>query len=341
VLRRIMLVAAAFLSVAGFAPAAAHAASCAPAAAATYRHSFDGPSGSVTVTAQQPLCSGQSQSFALAAYTAGSATSNAGQFLYSTDRGSITAAKRSLTLKVTLPRCYTQVNAFVGSDVINEATSSASPYGDAELGSPSGPGSRSAGPPARYSGGTTDCTPSPTVTFASSCDGAFTATLTNSDRAGTYAAFVADGSLIRVAPGASRQLAGPARGGLTIRTSTFETYVGTWQTPAGCTATAAPPTAAPAAPPGIGPSAGGEGAGGPEPTPSATTASPATTAGLADDWYTPAATTAPTTTAVATSRSSMSAGSVVAIALGLLLIVGGGFLLTRVIRTIREDPGSG
>ncbi|SNY33324.1 hypothetical protein [Paractinoplanes atraurantiacus] len=329
VLRRFVFLLAA--SSAALAPGAAYATTpitdqaCVSAAAATYRHTFDGPSGSVTVTAAKPLCSGQTQTFALASYTAGAPSSNARPFVYSTDRGSITASKRTLSLKVTLPSCYTQVEAIKGTALAYEGTNA-----PADL-----------LPSATYSGGTRSCAPAPTVTFDNACDGSFTGTLANSDQASTDAVFLTGDRLLRLPPGASRTLTAKAGTTLTIRTNTFTTYAGSWRQPTDCATiapSAAPPTTAATTTPT--PTTGGEGAGAPASTPaslipsSASTTSDLTDAGA---WY-PATPTTPAVATASQSSSTMSTGSVLAIALGLLLMVGGGFLLVRVLRTLREEP---
>ncbi|MFC3743099.1 hypothetical protein, partial [Paractinoplanes deccanensis] len=300
------------------------AAACVSAAAATYSHTLDGEAGTATITATTPLCSGQSQTFALASYTAGAPTSNARPFVFSTDRGSITAAKRSLSLKVAVPGCYTQVETIKGTTLAYEGSNAPGDTLDS------------------YRGGSKDCSPAPTVTFDNSCDGSFTATLANSDRAGTDAVFLTGDRLLRLAPGTSKKVTARSPSTLTVRTSTFTTYTGTWRQPTTCAAVPAP-TTSPAAPsaassptgasPGGSPS-GGSGAGGPASTPAAST-----TADLSDtsDWY--PATPAPTATdTTAMSDSGLSTGSILAIAFGLLLMVGGGFLLVRVLRTLRDEP---
>ena len=303
---------------------------CVSSAAATYRHTLDGARGTATITAVRPLCSGQSQSFALVSYTAGAPSTAAGQFIYSTDRASVDAAHRSVTLEVAVPACYTQVDAIIGTDLVTETTSGALPYGSTALGAPTGPGSRSAGRLAWYRGGSTTCAATPKVTFTNACDGSFGATLANDERAAVTAVFVTGGRLIRLAPGRSTSLPGPAGGTLTLRDSTFTTYVGSWRPPAtGCTtAPATTPAVATAAPP-ASPSAVAA---------SAPTATPPTsTAAAAADGpvFAPPAAAATTEPTVAVARSGAGAGSLLAIVFGLLLIGGGLFLLTRVIKAMR------
>ncbi|MBU2670673.1 hypothetical protein KOI35_44955 [Actinoplanes bogorensis] len=319
----LLAIATAGLIIAPAAPAFA-AAPCSAADSATYRHTFDGNSGQTTISPVRPLCDGQKQSFALIAYTAG--TANAGQFVYSTDRATITSTTRSVTLDVVVPPCYAQVDAVFGSELVDEATSSDNPYGSRTLGAA---GSRSAGPPAHYRGGSSDCTPAPKVAFTSACDGSYTATLSNAANANVSAAFLVAGRLLRLAPGRSTTVDGVKGGSLTIRDSAFTSYVGTWRPPAiGCTTVTTPPASA-------------------VPTTQLAAPLPPSVPGLASVPATAAATTdapglvyaAPTTTAApapATTKKGMSMGSIIAIAFGLVLIGGGAILLTRVIKAIRE-----
>ena len=325
----LVLAAAGALGTTLAAPATAATAPCVSADDATYRHTFDGAGGTATITAVRPLCKGQSQSFALVSYTAGAPSANAGQFVYSTDRDAVTAARRSVTLEVAVPRCYTQVDAIFGTELTTESTHPAAPYSDTMLGAASGPGRRSAGPLAWYRGGSTACTPAPKVSYTNACDGTFTATLANDAGAGVTAVFVTDGRLVRLAPGRSTTLRAPAGGTLTVRDSTFTTYVGSWRPPATGCSSAAP--SAPAAVPGSVPSRPGATA------TSAGTPSPALTTEAGDERVLAPEPVPTTTTPVAAPAAGggRSAGSVLAIAFGVLLIGGGLFLLTRVLRTLR------
>ncbi|WP_127501214.1 hypothetical protein [Actinoplanes solisilvae] len=308
---------------------AAAAETCVGASSATYRHTFNGGNGRATITAVRPLCPGQTQSFGLIAYTAGAPGGNAGQFTYSSDRASITSAARSVTLDVVVPPCFAQVVAVTGTELLEEVTSAANPYGSKTLGAP---GSRSSGPQALYTGGSAECAPAPKVTFTNACDGSYTATLANGATANVNAAFLISGRLTRLAPGRSKTVRAPAGGTLTIRDNTFTTYVGSWRPPeAGCTTTPAQqPTAPAAALPTRAVTAAPE-------APSAAAAPTATTTTDAGD--APAMFAPPTATATAeaaTAARGMSTGSILATSMGLLLIGGGGFLLVRVLRTIRE-----
>ncbi len=309
------------------ASAAAGAAPCISASAATFRHSFHGPSGTATVTAARPLCSGQSQSFALVSYTAAG-----GLFVYDVARAKITSTRSSVRLKVAIPSCTTQVYALAGTTVLNETTSSAPAYAGTTLGSVT---SRSAGPLAEYADDSAACTPTPQVTFTNACDRTFRATVTNADSANVPAVLILGERLIRVAPGRSTTIPAAAGATLTFRASNRTTYVGTWRAPAtGCTAVPVA-TGASSSPP-SGPAA--------LPVESlAATASPApsqsTDAGTVPDSIyrdtNPAALDAKDAAAAPADRG-MSAGSVLAIILGLLLMVGGGVILTKLIQANRR-----
>jgi hypothetical protein len=311
-------------------PASASASTCVSASAATYRHTFDGAAGTATITATRPLCSGQSQTFALVSYTTGAYGSASGQFIYETASASVTATNRSVTLNVAVPSCYTQVEAIFGTSFQTESTSTAPLYGTARLGATS----RSQGALAWYAGGSTACTARPAVTFTNACDGTFTALLSN--RGGTPAVFVTGSRRIRVYPGASTTLK-PAKGStLTIRDSSFTTYIASWRSPAGgCAAAAAPAT--PAATPAT--------AAPPTTTPSSASvsASPSPSASSSSSPYSspnPAFSTSPAALAPAASSDNsaggMSTTSVIAIIMGLLMIATGAAAITWLIRLNRQ-----
>ncbi|GID32171.1 hypothetical protein [Paractinoplanes brasiliensis] len=310
---------------AGTASAVSAAEPCTSAASATFRHTFSGISGKTTISSVRPLCAGQKQAFALVAYTAGSG--NRGQFVYSTDRKTITSTNRTVNLDVVVPPCRATVDAVLGAELLDEAATPESPYGSRTLGAP---GSRSAGPLAHYRGGSVDCAPAPTVTFVNACDGTFTATLANATSANVSAVFLVSGRLTRLAPGRSTRVDGPRGGSLTIRDSNFTSYVGTWRPPAsGCDSAAPPPPSAPAVLP---------------TTPLSATTSPSAPVPSAPSTVTtmdPPAVgyPAPEDTSeslVAVAKKNMSIGSVIAIAFGLVLIGGGIILLVRVLRSLRE-----
>src|SRR5690242_3161082 len=109
--------AAVFLTTAP-APASAAPAACVPASTATFRHTFDGPAGTATITADRPLCPGQARAFSLVSYTAGTT----GRYLYDQDRATVTATRPTVRLKVTVPPCTTDVYAVTGTAVPTETT---------------------------------------------------------------------------------------------------------------------------------------------------------------------------------------------------------------------------
>jgi hypothetical protein len=311
----LLLAALAAFATASATPAAAAvtlaAPGCVSAAAATYRHTFDGPGGTVTITATTPLCAGQTQPFTLASYTA----SDSGRFIYDRSSGTITRTNRSLTLNVDVPSCAGAVTAAQGRTAPTEDTGA------------------TADALADYTGGAGECAPRAQVTFTNACDGTFTARLTNPAGARAPAVFLAGTRLIRVGPGRSTTLTATAGSTLTIRANTFTTYVGTWRTPTtGCDSApvTTPPTSAAAAP-----------------QPPALTTSPAALPGSAlptttdaDPVMTPGAafSTSPAavSTAASISKTGMGAGSVLAIGIGLVMIGAGGVALAYLIRELRK-----
>lgn len=296
---------------------------CSSAASATYRHSFDGPEGTVAVTATQPLCAGERQAFSLASYT----ISNPGSFLYDRASGTISSANGRLSLAVAVPSCATGVTAVLGTGLPTETTGGVTDDGF-RLGSA---GSRSTGPVAWYSSGATTCSPAARVTFVNACDGRLTATLAN-DGAGLTAVFVAGGRLIRVAPGRATTVRAAPGGTLTVRASTFTTYIGTWRPPAaGCaSAITAPPAASAGARPPVAPTV--------TVTSFHAPTSPATFVAEERAPEFPIGPAAQNTSAAAaqSADSGMSAGSIVTTTIGLLMVVIGATVLTRLIRDLRR-----
>jgi hypothetical protein len=301
------------------------------AADATYRHSFDGAGGTVTISAVRPLCGGQTQAFTLVSYTAGGFAA-AGQFVYDTDQASIGARHRAVTLRVAVPACYAQVDAIIGTGVRSESTSSAAPYGTATLGSPSGNGSRSAGAPAWYAGGNTTCAAIPAVTFDNACDGTLTATVSNGAAANVQAVFLTGSRRIRLPAGHSTTVTAGRGGSLTIRDNSFTTYVGSWHTPLTACPTPTPAEVAlpaPAATRAVAATLAATLATSPSPT-STFTAEPAAPG------YSVNPDALPTARPTALASTGMGAGSLIAIAAGLLLIGGGLAAITYLIRSNRR-----
>ncbi|WP_433377133.1 hypothetical protein ACQPZX_09185 [Actinoplanes sp. CA-142083] len=318
-MRRLLLVLAGLASVLALSavPAAASAkATCVP----SYRHSFNGAAGTLTITGSP--CAGQSQSVTLVSYAAGAA-----QFVYDSATGTITSAHRSLTLKVTVPGCAAQVDAFFGTGLKTETTSAAAPYGTATLGS----SGRSTGPLAWYAVGATACTPAPTVTYAMACDGTFTATLANAADANVTAVFLTGNRRIRVSPGRSTTVKVARSQTLTVRDSSFTTHVAVWRAPATtCTTTApaATPTQAATTTPQL-----------PVAQPTITSPSPSRSA-TPTHTYANAPAAYPqipdhTTAATAAAKTGLGTGSIIAILIGLLMIGTGVAAITWLVRMNR------
>jgi hypothetical protein len=306
------------------APAAA-AAACEPP---TFRHSFTGAAGTATITPLRRLCPGQSETFTLAAYTAPAQPGPGGLFVYDVSRATLTPGKQSVTLKVSVPSCFTHVYAVRGTVVPTETTTTA--YTGSVLGSPE---SRSSGPAARHLGGSSPCAVAPAVIFTNRCDRTFTARVSNAATATVPAVVFRNGRLTRIAPGRATTLTAGAGSTLTFRASNFTTYVGTWRSPTTpCTpaATASATATVPALE--LSPLAGVA----PSSTPSSSLPAAAGEPELPALAMPPAA--SPTATATdSMARAGMSTGSMLAIALGFLLMGGGVVLLMRLIRASRES----
>jgi len=237
-------------ALAGIAPAAyagGHGESCVSASDATYTHSFNGPGGTATITAVKPLCAGESQDFSLVSYTAPKKSYAVPQFVYDAETDRIDAGHRSVSLDVSVPGCFTQVDTIFGASILNEITGSGTQYGNAKVGSSAGIGSRSSGGAAWYNGGDGICAPRPSVTFAGDCDGVLHIHLSNNASATVDAVFLVDGKRVRVRPGQTADRTADAGKPVTIRDNSFSTTTGAWTKPSGCaTPPVVPPTTTPA-----------------------------------------------------------------------------------------------
>jgi hypothetical protein len=334
--RRLLLVLvsiALFLIVPASAASASTPTGCVSAATATYKHTFDGPGGTASITAVEPLCSGQRQTFSLVSYTAASAGFAYPQFVYGVETATIDAKHRTVRLAVTVPGCYAQVDLIFGTGVLNEVLNTDTHYGSLKLGSPVGIGSRSVGPVAGYNGGASPCVTTPIVTYSNGCSGSFSATLANGSDANVDAVFIVAGHRIRVAPGTTTTVAAAKRGSLSIRDDTFTTHISTWQTPTtGCTTTpTTPSTAATTTSP-----AGAT----PSPTTTTTTAksTPTATATLDPSPANGGLATAsiePGTTATALPTTGPGNGSLLIVGLGLLMVGIGVLVLIRLLQGLR------
>lgn len=207
---------------------------CVTAKNATYRHTFNGPAGTATITADSPLCQGQEQPFSLVSYTAPDAAFAVPQFMYDYETKSITAATRSLTFQIDVPACYTQVDFVVGTEIYNPLTGTQ--YGDRKVGSSGAPGNMSSGPDAWYNGGNRPCSPRPTASLTSQSDG-MRVTLGNGSTANIDAAFKVtsgDGDqFVRVAKGETKtiKILPTDATQVTVIDNTFRTTTGKWRKP--------------------------------------------------------------------------------------------------------------
>jgi hypothetical protein len=209
---------------------------CVSAKDATYKHTFNGPAGTATITAVSPLCSGQTQPFSLVSYTAPDAAFTVPQFLYDSETKSITSTTRSLSFKVDVPACYTQVDFVFGSQIFNPLDGIV--YGNRKVGSRDGaPGNTSSGPEAWYNGGNRACSPKPTVSFTSVSDGTLKVNLSNGSTANIDAAFTVTAggtsTFYRVAKGTTTtvKIQPSAASNVVVLDNTFRTTNGKWKRP--------------------------------------------------------------------------------------------------------------
>ena len=214
---------------------------CVSAESAEYEHTFDGPKGTATVRLKGtlPLCQGQSQDFTLVSYFAPRPEFAVPQYVHDSDTGSVTPEASSVTLDVTLPDCFTQVDLiFGGKDEIIDPLDGRKLYGDKLLGSKGAPGNRSSGPHGGWNGGAKSCT-QPAAEFVSDCDGSVVVNVSNK---GKFAApFVVTGEdgftrTVSVEPGRSKPVRVPpaAAGKITVTSEERAVASGGWQRPRDC-----------------------------------------------------------------------------------------------------------
>jgi len=140
---------------------------CTSLEAATYTHTFDGPTGKASITLTNgPLCAGLSQAFALVAYTAPAATFQLPQFVMDSSVKYFTAPKSegelipsTLEFQVEVPTCYAQVDFVKGERVISPLKDKNDLYGSRKVAYWNG------------NGGNGVCTDKPEATPLSDCDG--------------------------------------------------------------------------------------------------------------------------------------------------------------------------
>lgn len=205
---------------------------CTSAANATYTHTFNGPAGTATITANSALCAGQSQPFTLISYTAPNSSFAVPQFMYDYEVKSIAPGTRSVTFTVDVPACFTQVDFVWGNNPVNPLTGSV--YGDTKIGSGGAPGNRSTGPNGWYNGGNRACAPKPSVSVTYAADCTATATFSNGSTANVDAAFaVTDATgatqFLRQVKGGSQnaKFARTAAATVTVEDNTFVTTTAT------------------------------------------------------------------------------------------------------------------
>jgi Flp pilus assembly protein TadG len=216
--------------------------SCVTAAKETYHHTFvpTNAYADATITADKPLCPGESQPVTLVSYTAQYTDSSWPQWVYYTQSGTVTASTRSLSFHVNAPACYTQIDYVFRAAPIDPLDNSEW-YGSDKLGDSSSPGNRSTGPNGWYHGGSADCDPQPTESFAATCTG-LQVKITNEPAANVDAVVVvtdATGASQRkhVAPGGSGSVTVAAANASTVTVrdnNTLATMTGHWTRPGGC-----------------------------------------------------------------------------------------------------------
>jgi LPXTG-motif cell wall-anchored protein len=159
---------------------------CVSAQDADYKHTFDGPKGTATISVDgDPLCAGQQQDFLLVSYFAPSKEFALPQYVFDHQIGTLSATRATVTLDVKLPPCWTQVDlVWGGNSELIDPLDGSKYYGDKKLGSPKAPGNRSTGPKGWYNGAGTEgvkCT-QPQSTYVPACDGSVTVHLSNSGK---------------------------------------------------------------------------------------------------------------------------------------------------------------
>ncbi|KXK63154.1 hypothetical protein AWW66_04240 [Micromonospora rosaria] len=159
---------------------------CVDAEKARYTHEFAGREGTAKITLTNgPLCAGQEQDVALVSYLAPSARFATPQYVFDTSVkkfagvGEGELQQATLEFKVEVPACFTQVDFVFGSEIIDPLDDDSPRYDNRKIGSDSGIGARSEGPPAWYNGGEDTCVAAPAVEPTFDCEGSVTLALTN------------------------------------------------------------------------------------------------------------------------------------------------------------------
>jgi hypothetical protein len=220
-------------------------ANCVPADKVEFTHTFNGATGTATVSldGKKPVCAGGDQSFALISYTS-SKVPGAALKKFDSSAGVISPKLSKLALKVKLPPCYTKVYLVWGSAIIDPITTTGAKYGDSVLGSIGKPGNGSKGPVGVYEGGSAECTARPSVTFANTCDNVTISLINDGIQPAVFvgASKVGDGAYkpfsdpVTVDPGKKATLGvNPALPGLSVKvTSGTFSQEHSWTAPAAC-----------------------------------------------------------------------------------------------------------
>jgi len=210
---------------------------------ATFHHTFgvreNQATATVTLDDDVKLC--DDEPVTLVSYFAPRPKFAVPQYLFDHQTGIITNAQRTLTLTATLPACNTQADLFFGGEdaIIKELTENGPRYGDRKLGSTTGKGARSAGPPAWFNGGTKGCN-QPDVTTVAQCDGTVDVNLSNTGDLSRYAVdfTVKAGDFtktVTVAPGKAETVRVPyGAGQIVVTADGMPTRTVDWAWPADC-----------------------------------------------------------------------------------------------------------
>lgn len=245
------------LTGAGVAQATPHGGKkCVSAADARYEHEFDGPAGTASIKLLNgPLCAGQEQAFALVSYIAPSAKLAFPQQVFDSSVQKFEGPKGerlsmggyhkpTLTFKVDIPDCFTQVDFVFGAEIIDPLDGS-NLYGDRKVGSRKGEGSRSRGPQAWWNGGKSSCAAVPEAEFVSDCTGKVVVKLANRGKSPAKFTVTADGGFTKdetVAAGGIVDVEVPAANAknIVVKADGKEVAKGGWVKPEDCAEPAEP-----------------------------------------------------------------------------------------------------
>ncbi len=218
---------------------------CVPADAVEFTHTFNGATGTATVSLDgaKPVCAGGDQGFALISYTS-SKVPGAALKKFDSATGVISPAKKKIDLKVKLPPCYTKVYLVWGTAIIDPISTTGEKYGDSVLGSVGKPGINSKGPLGFFDGGSAECAARPSVAFANTCDNVTITLINDGTQPAVFvgASKVGDGAYkpfsdpVTVDPGKRASLGvNPALPGLSVKvTSGTFSQEHSWTAPAAC-----------------------------------------------------------------------------------------------------------